>query len=210
MKLMGVFSGSSRTPDQSELALFWQLNTPLAWDRIAAQISTQRGLSFVENAHLFALLNVTMADAAIACWDSKYRYVFWRPITAIREAPNPSDGDPAWKPWLDIYPAGTPAFPEYPSGHATVSSSAASVLSSVFGEDTAFTVNSELRPGTRAFPSFTSAIVEISDARVFGGIHFRTSCVLGNAQGKSVADYVSRRALRILYDAQNDSDEDSQ
>ena len=210
VRLMGVFSGSPRTPDQSELALFWQLNTPLAWDRIAAQISAQRGLSLTENAHLFALLNVTMADAAIACWDSKYRYVFWRPITAIREAPNPADADSAWKPWLDTFPAGTPAFPEYPSGHATVSNSAASALASVFGENTAFTVNSELRPGTRAFANFASAVSEISDARVFGGIHFRTSCVVGNTQGKNVADYVSRHALRALGDDAQGDDDDAQ
>jgi len=72
---MGVFSGSGRTPDQSELALFWAGNTALYWNRIAAQLSAAHGLTLTENAHLFALLNVTMADAAIACWDGKYRYV---------------------------------------------------------------------------------------------------------------------------------------
>ena len=81
---MGVFRGSSRTADESEYVLFWAGNTPLYWNRIAAQISTERSLSLTENAHLFGLLNVTMTDAVIACWDSKYRYVFWRPITAIR------------------------------------------------------------------------------------------------------------------------------
>jgi hypothetical protein len=68
-------SGSGRSPDQSELALFWNGNTPLYWNRIAAQISTGRGLSLAENARLFAVLNVAMADAAIACWDGKYRYI---------------------------------------------------------------------------------------------------------------------------------------
>jgi hypothetical protein len=72
---MGVFSGSGRSSDQSELARFWNGNTPLYWNRIAAQISTGRGLSLAENARLFAVLNVAMADAAIACWDGKYRYI---------------------------------------------------------------------------------------------------------------------------------------
>jgi hypothetical protein len=85
IKTMGVFTGSSRTEDQSELSLFWAGNTPLYWNRIASQISLSRSLSLSDNAHLFALLNLGMADAAIACWDSKYRYVYWRPITAIRE-----------------------------------------------------------------------------------------------------------------------------
>src|SRR6266850_7549350 len=114
VKAMGIFSGSARTPDQSELALFWALNTPLAWNRIAAQISAGRGLTLTENAHLFALLNLSLSDSLIACWDSKYRYVFWRPITAIRADLTPADAEPLWEPWLDFFPAGTPAHPEYP------------------------------------------------------------------------------------------------
>jgi len=191
---MGVFSGSGRSSDQSELALFWAGNTPLYWNRIAGQISVERGLSMVENARLFAVLNVSMADAAIACWDVKYRYVFWRPITAIRAGG--VGPDPTWVPWLDFFPTGTPAHPEYPSGHSTVSGAAAFILAEEFGEDTAFSTTSDVRPGTRNFSSFTAATSEIADARVFGGIHFRTSCVRGNALGRTVADYVSSHAYR--------------
>jgi len=205
---MGVYSGSGRTQDQSDLALFWAGNTPLYWNRIAAQLSVERGLSFTENAHLFALLNVSMADAGIACWDGKYRYVFWRPITAIRDGFTPADSDPAWIPWLDFFPGGTPAHPEYPSGHSTVSGSAAFILAARFGENTAFSLDSETLPGkTRSFASFTDATMEIADARVFGGIHYRTSCVRGNMLGRTVADYVSRHALRPTGDDEND-DED--
>ena len=205
---MGVYSGSGRTQDQSDLALFWAGNTPLYWNRIAAQLSVARGLSFTENAHLFALLNVSMADAGIACWDGKYRYVFWRPITAIRDGFTPADSDPAWIPWLDFFPGGTPAHPEYPSGHSTVSGSAAFILAARFGENTAFSLDSETLPGkTRSFASFTDATMEIADARVFGGIHYRTSCVRGNMLGRTVADYVSRHALRPTGDDEND-DED--
>jgi hypothetical protein len=205
LKVMGIFSGSSRTPDQSELALFWAGNTPLYWNRIAAQLSAARELTLAENAHLFALLNVTMADAAIACWDGKYRYVFWRPITAIRAGLTPADADPTWVPWLDFFPAGTPAHPEYPSGHSTVSGSAAFILSAAFGENTAFTVTSDVRPGTRSFSSFSDTVAEIANARVFGGIHFRTSCVRANTLGRAVADYVSRHAMRSRGD---DGDDD--
>jgi PAP2 superfamily len=208
LKVMGVFSGSGRTPDQSELALFWAGNTPLYWNRIAAQLSTARGLSLTENAHLFALLNVTMADAAIACWDGKYRYVFWRPITAIRAGLTPTDADPTWVPWLDFFPTGTPAHPEYPSGHSTVSGSAAFVLAAAFGDNTAFSVTSDVRPGTRTFSSFSDAVAEIADARVFGGIHFRTSCVRANTLGRAVADYVSRHAMRERGDDRDDDRDD--
>ncbi len=206
-KITGAFSGSPRTADQSELALFWQSNTPLTWNRVAVQISVERGLSFHKNVHLFALLNVTMADAIISCWDSKYRYSFWRPITAIRQGLTPTDADPTWEPWLDFFKPGTPAFPEYPSAHASVSGSAAFILGSIFGDNTSFTVTSESRPGTRSFSSFSSAVSEIADARVFGGIHFRTSCVLGNTLGRNVANFVARHAMRSLEDEPGD-DED--
>jgi membrane-associated phospholipid phosphatase len=193
-RIMGVYSGSGRTNDQSELALFWAGNTPLYWNRIASQIAAARSRSLGQNAHLFALLNVSMADAGIACWDSKYRYVFWRPITAIRD-PTSDNPDPTWTPWLDFFPTGTPAHPEYPSGHSTVSGAAAFVLAKKFGDSTAFTVTSEVRSGTRSFPSFSAAVAEIADARVFGGIHFRTSCVRGNLLGQAVAQYVLTQAM---------------
>jgi hypothetical protein len=207
---MGVYSGSGRSQDQSDLALFWAGNTPLYWNRIAAQISVERGLSFHENAHLFALLNVSMADAGIACWDGKYRYVFWRPITAIRDGFTPADSDPAWIPWLDFFPGGTPAHPEYPSGHSTVSGSAAFILAAAFGENTAFSVDSETNPNPgkpRSFASFPDAVAEIANARVFGGIHFRTSCVRANTLGRAVADYVSRHAMRATGDDERDNED---
>jgi hypothetical protein len=202
LKSMGVYSGSSRSDDQSELALFWAGDTPLYWNRIAAQLSVSRSFSLSDNARLFALLNVAMADAGIACWDSKYRYVFWRPITAIRAGDTDgnasTDLDPAWVPWLDATPGGTPAHPEYPSGHSTVSGSAAYVLAAVFGDNSPFTVTSDVHAGTRSFSSFSAAVGEIADARVFGGIHFRTSCVRGNSLGASVAAYISSHAMRVL------------
>jgi hypothetical protein len=200
IKIMGVFSGSGRNADQSELALFWAGNTPLYWDRIASQVSASRGLTLTENAHLFALLNLSMADGAVAVFDAKYRYQFWRPITAIRagdtDGNDATDPDPAWTPWLDFFPPGTPAHPEYPSAHASLSGAAAFILASNFGDDTPFTVTSNVRPGTRSFPSFSAAVAEIADARVFGGIHFRTSCEVGNTLGQKVAEYVLTRALR--------------
>jgi hypothetical protein len=202
LKTMGVYAGSSRSSDQSELALFWNGNTPLYWNRIAMQLAAERQLSLSQNAHLFALLNASLADAAIACWDSKYRYVFWRPVTAIREGDldgnAATDPDAAWTPWLDFFPSGTPAHPEYPSGHSTVSGAAAAILAATFGNDTSFSVTSDVRSGTRSFPSFSSAVSEIADARVFGGIHFRVSCVRGNTLGQAVAAYVMDHAMRVL------------
>jgi membrane-associated phospholipid phosphatase len=200
---MGSLSSTSRSSEQTEVALFWALNTPLAWNRIAAQLSAARGLSLTENAHLFAVLNLTLADAITACWDSKYRYIFWRPVTAIRAGAAPGDPDADWRPLLDSL-TGTPPHPEYPSAHSTYSGAAAFILAAAFGENTAFSVTSEIRPGTRSYASFSEAIAEIADARVFGGIHLRSSCARGNSLGRAVADYVSRHLMRARGDDQDE------
>jgi hypothetical protein len=109
-------------------------------------------------------------------------------------------------PWLDFFPIGTPPHPEYPSGHSTVSGSAAFILAAAFGDNTSFSVTSDVRPGTRAFSSFSDVVAEIAHARVFGGIHFRTSCVRGNMLGRDVANYVSKHAMRERGDDREDED----
>jgi membrane-associated phospholipid phosphatase len=211
VKTMGMYASTQRSSDQSDLALFWAGNTALYWNRIASQIATERNLSFSENAHLFAQLNLTMADAAIACWDAKYRFVFWRPITAIRGGDTDGNDETAvdttWTPWLDALPSGTPAHPEYPSGHSTVSGAAAFVLEAAFGDNTPFTVTSEVhmvKTNPRSFSSFSAATAEIADARVFGGIHYRNSCVQGNTVGRAVADYVLSHAMRSGHEHDDD------
>jgi hypothetical protein len=150
-------------------------------------------------ARVFALLNIAMADVPIACWDAKYYYVFWRPITAITNADldgNPdTDVDFAWTPLL----GGTPAHPEYVSGHSTISASAVSVLAHFFGDNTTFLIDSEKVPGVwRAFPSFSQAVLEVNDARVFAGIHFRSACLDGNALGTKVARFVMGHSIRPI------------
>ena len=200
---MGSLSSAGRSSEQTEVALFWALNTPLAWNRVAAQLAAARGLSLTENARLFAVLNVTLADAIMACWDSKYRYLSWRPVTAIRAGAAPGDPDADWRPLLDSL-TGTPPHPEYPSAHSTYSGAAAFILAAAFGENTAFSLTSEIRPGTRSYASFSEAIAEIADARVFGGIHLRSSCARGNSLGRAVADYVSRHATRARGDDQDE------
>ncbi len=193
---MGIATGSARTADQTEFATFWQAgNPPDYWDQVALSLAAQKNFSFIDTARLLALVNLGMADAIIGCWDAKYTYSFWRPITAIQLAD--SDGNdataanPAWTPLIV-----TPPFPEYPSAHSCVSGAAGEILSRVFGEEVSFNVVSNAVPGvTRSFHSFTAALQEVMNARVYGGIHFRTSCVDGTALGITVADYVIDHAL---------------
>ena len=145
------------------------------------------------------MMNLAMADAVIACWEAKYHYVFWRPVTAIRLGStdgNPdTEEDAGWTPLLT-----TPNHPDYPSGHATVSPSAAAVLTSYFGDDTNFALTSETLPGVvRDYSSFSEAVEEAFVARIYGGIHFRTACFDGRATGVQVGALVVDTVAQKLH-----------
>ena len=195
-KTMGGSANSGRTADQTLYANFWQSSNPDDfWDTVAISAAAERHLSMSKTARLLALVNLGVADAAIGCWDAKYTYTFWRPISAIQLGDTDGNAatapDPAWTPLIT-----TPAFPEYPSAHSCVSGAAGRILSDYFGEETAFSVVSRGAPGvTRKFSSFSAALEEVKNARIFGGIHFRTACVDGQSLGIAVADYVIRHAL---------------
>ncbi len=209
-RMWGGASGSLRQPDDADVARFWSGNGTLYWNRIATQLAAARHRTLVENAHLFAVLHIAMADSSIAAWDAKYRYVFWRPVTAISSLDDDgnasTDPDPSWTPFLT-----TSAHPEYPSGHSTLAGAAATVLGAMFGDDAAFDASSEIMPGTlRSFFGFSSAIEEMANARVYGGMHFRTACVRGSALGGTVARFVLRYAMRPLHGGWGDGRDDDQ
>jgi hypothetical protein len=195
-KQLGSISSASRTSDQTLYALFWQSATPADfWDPVATSLSAERHLTLSENARLLALLNIALADGVIGCWDAKYTYDFWRPITAIRLADTDQNAatmaDPNWTPLI-----ATPPFPEYPSAHSCVSSAGLRILSDYFGENTAFSVGSDVMPGvTRFFPNFSAALDEVGNARIFGGIHFRTAVVDGRTLGTELGNYILDHAL---------------
>jgi membrane-associated phospholipid phosphatase len=193
-RLWGVATNSMRSPEQSSVAVFWSGNGTLYWTRVAVQLAAERHQNLVENAHLFAVLHISMADASLATWDAKYRYVFWRPVTAIRSTDddgNPgTTADPLWTPFLT-----TSAHPEYPSGHSNLAGAAAAVLGAMFGEDATFDATSETMAGARSFVGFSAAVAEMADARVFGGMHFRTACLTGSALGRTVAEFVMENAM---------------
>jgi hypothetical protein len=190
-KLMGSATSPLRTADQTDACRFWESQGPtLFWDHAALRLGEDRGLELSDNARLLAMLNLAIADAIIACWDAKYHYESWRPVTAIPLADddgNPDTiSDPAWTPLLP-----TPAHPEYVSGHTSSSGAAATVLADFFGEDTPFTLESTAVPGwVRSYPSFSAAMDELADARVFAGFHFRTACEDGRILGSDVAGYL--------------------
>jgi PAP2 superfamily len=194
--IMGVATNSPRTADQTLSANFWQAgNPPDYWDQAVLSLAAQNNYSFSDEARLLALVNIGMADAMIGCWDSKYTYSSWRPITAIQLAstvPNPATtANPTWTPLIT-----TPAFPEYPSAHSCATGAAARILADTFGEATSFGIVTLAMPGvTRQYHNFSEALEDVKNARVNGGIHFRTATVDGTSLGISVADYVMQNAL---------------
>ncbi len=198
VKQMGSLTSATRTSEQTNIARFWLTSAAVIWDGALREVATARGLDASQTAHAFALVNLAGADAAIACWDAKYAFNFWRPITAIHNADvddNPStSGDPAW-----VSLAPTPPFPEFTSGHAVISGAMATMLGLLFGDDpgVTFTVSSPTNPGfTRTWSRFSAGIDEVIDARVWTGIHFRNSDVTGARMGKQVARFVFEHALR--------------
>jgi hypothetical protein len=201
VKELGAKSSACRTPEQTQIAVFWSdfshtAMPPGHWNEIAAAVAPGRTNTLAQNARLFALLSLAQADAAILCWDMKYRYDSWRPLTAIRRADqdeNPAtDKDSIWESLLNA-----PPFPEYPSGHSTFSKAGAVVLARFFGTDrVAFQARSDSLPGVeRSFASFTEAAQECGLSRIYGGIHFSFSNRDGQIAGARLADYVMDHCL---------------
>lgn len=192
VKDLGRATGSTRTQDQTNMALFWGDNPPAMWSRIFWQLADD--VSMVDNARAFAMLWMTQADALIACFADKEAKDFWRPTTAVRMAA--TDGNPATAPdaeWTALLPV--PPYPEHPGGHTCVSSSTVRTLRDFFGTDRmSFSATRTFPPGgpapiTRTFTRFSEAINEIRLARVYGGLHFMTADAQGANLGRKVADY---------------------
>jgi hypothetical protein len=200
VKALGSANSTIRTPEQTQTAIFWASDTPTAiWNRVADDLAQQRGRSMLAGARILALMNISLADSAIAVYNAKNTYDTWRPITAIQQAD--SDGnpdttpDPNWTPLLT-----TPTHQEYPAGHPGLSNGGATVLASFYGDDTPFTATSTSLPGVeRSFTSLSSAIGQVENARVWGGIHFRTATITAAHMGAEVAQYVTRTRLLPLH-----------
>lgn len=187
VKSLGALSSSTRTAAQTDMARFWAEHPLAMWSRIFRQLTAGHHLSTAESSRFFAMLYLTAADAVIGCWDDKARWLFWRPITAIREADTDgnraTEAEPEWLPLI-----ATPPYPEHPSGHGCLSGSIVKTLRDFFGTDRAeFSATSAFSGTTRSFTRFSHAIEEIIDARVYSGIHFRAADVQGARIGKQVA-----------------------
>lgn len=199
VKRLGSVDSAERTAEQTEIALCGAEPPLPMWNRVARSVSAQKQTGLVENARLFALLNLAMMDATIAVWDSKYTYRFWRPVTAIpladTDGNDATEADPAWTP---LRP--TPLHPEYPSAHASVSNAAAKVLTSFFGNHTAFGTATSTCPAgvVRSYDSFQDMANEIGVSRIYIGFHYRSAVRDGAHLGRHVGHWTFHRFLQPL------------
>jgi hypothetical protein len=193
VKSVGARNSTTRTADQTAAAIFWTVQTAVPWHAAARAASAAKGLSLSENARLFALLSMASADSQIIAFEEKYKRPHWRPITAIRAATELNipalKGAAGWEPLLV-----TPPHPEYPSAHAIFSGAAEAVLRAFFGSDE---INvSMTAPGpfgvTRTYRKFSELTEEVDNARVWGGIHFRSADVDGSEIGRKISEIVIR------------------
>jgi hypothetical protein len=201
VKSLGGKKSTARTPEQSEAVTFWEnVNFGPAWQAAARELSIKKELPLAECARLFALLNMSLANAYIVNWDAKYTYNFWRPVTAIRNGDQ--DGNDATErdaAWTSFNP--TPLHPEYPS-QATINAMIASaVLESVFGSLKAisFTATDVRDPKrTRQFASLADMAEEQKNVRVWGGVHYRFAIRTSEDVGPKVAAYMIEKTLKPI------------
>lgn len=186
---IGAEKSATRTTEQSEIARFWYEGSSQGWNRITREVAISQQLDTWENARLFTLVNLAMADGFIGGFEAKYYYNYWRPSTAIREA-----GD---KEWINYLP--TPPVPDYPSTHTVLGAAAATAMAKFFGTDfVAFSMTSGAPYAgiTRTFWSFSEAARENGSSRVLAGIHFTTAVNAGYQQGAQIGGWVYENALR--------------
>ncbi len=198
VKKVGAVNSTVRPQDRTDVARFFAAATAIyVFNSAARQVSAAQGKTLSENAHIFAMLGMAICDASIAAMDTKYFYNYWRPVTAIRAGDtddnHKTDPDPTWLPLIP-----TPAFPSYPSAHGTLSGAARRVLERIYGKSQhAITLT---HPGVSGivlnYSSWKQITDDISDARVYGGIHYRFDQTAGDRQGRRVATYILQNYLR--------------
>jgi hypothetical protein len=197
----GGSNSTVRTQDETNTAYFWNANAVNQYNGMMQNAITENGMDLTDAAHMFAMGELTTADAGIACWDSKYRYLSWRPITAIQHADldgnDATTADPSWTPLLP-----TPAHPEYPSAHGCLTSALTDALAAALGSNNLnITVPGATNGGTtlttsRVFNNVQNIQNEVVNARVWIGFHFRNSVVQGEKLGNDVARYDLSQAFQ--------------
>lgn len=200
VKQVGGKGSTVRTSAQTETALFWSITGPSLFCAATRALMDAPNRSLVQNAHLLALISMALADSYIAVFAAKYTYNFWRPITAIRDGDLDQNeatvADTSWVPLLD-----TPMHPEYPCAHCINAAAVGAILEREFGKGNLrpFEVSSTGSPKTpHRWQRISDFVDEVANARVWAGLHYRNSTVVGTAMGRTIGEMVWDRVLRPL------------
>jgi membrane-associated phospholipid phosphatase len=198
---VGSLNSTQRPQDRTNVALFYAASSPTqVFNQAAEQVATAQGRSLSDNARALALINMAMSDSLVASFLNKYHFNFWRPETAIHagDADGNSNtvGDPNWAPFIV-----TPCFPSYPSNHGSASNGAAEVMRRIYGDDgVSITLTNPAVPTiVLQYTSLKQITDDISDARIYGGIHFRTDQVAGAHLGRAVGKAIYKNNLRPVH-----------
>jgi hypothetical protein len=199
IKQVGAKASPKRTAEQTEAARFWTLIGVPSWNPVVRSLAAaEKRRSVVENARLFALVNMAASDAFVAVFDAKYAYNFWRPVTAIRNGDADSNdataADASWLPLVD-----TPMHPEYPCAHCITSAAVGAVLEAEFGTGRipAIAMTSATAPGvTHRWERISDYVSEVSNARVWGGVHYRNSTEVGARMGLEIGRLAVASAMQ--------------
>jgi hypothetical protein len=198
IKAMGRKDSSSRTPEQTAIARFWETTQPSIYHEVVISVASAPGREVTQNARLLAAVCQATDDALIAVFDAKYHYNFWRPVTAIRNGDNDgnpaTERDPAWTPFIE-----TPMHPEYPCAHCIVAAAVGTVLEAEIGSGEMPTLAATSPTADGAVRSWTTVddfIQEVANARIWDGVHFRTSTEVGAGMGRKVGELAVARYMQ--------------
>jgi hypothetical protein len=198
VKSVGVAEGSTRTPEQDAIVAFWF--TPVGqWAQVHRALTMEHGLDIAEAARLFAIANLALGDAAIGCWDDKYHWMFWRPVTAIHEAEtdgnDATEADPDWIPLVNnLTPPNTPPYPDHPSGWNSFTGAYVGAMEEFFGTDEmSYEISNPNTEETRSYTTFSQGLQEGVDVRIYLGIHFRNAEVQAVGLGRKAVALAAER-----------------
>ena len=198
IKAVGGKNSTTRTPAQTDIARFWEATAPTIYFPIVRSVANSPGRDVTQNARLLAVAAQAIDDALIAVFDAKYHYNFWRPVTAIRngdiDGNDATERDAGWLPFID-----TPMHPEYPCAHCIVSGAVGAVLVAEIGADsmpTLSTASPTAQGAVRSWKSVDDFLLEVANARIYDGVHYRNSTEVGTAMGKKIGALAAANALR--------------
>ena len=201
VKAFGAKNSTRRSPEQTEIARFWEYSLPSIYHGVVRSVAQTPGRDVVQNARMFAAVAQSMDDAIIGVFDAKYHYNFWRPATAIRngdiDGNEATQREASWAPFIDA-----PMHPEYPSAHSILAAAVATVLKAEIGNQPTpvlTTTSPTAKGATRRWTSLDDFMREVADARIYEGIHYRTSTDVGLAMGKQIGELTVKKFVETAH-----------